>query len=117
MGDFSGDDCTILKNMLSMDGILLGWLDVLAMDKRLFEEISLKTNSFGYAFEGCAIFQSGRFQLKDFNNKSVNLFSLRSQLTSALTDQLEGRMVSSFHYRVGWDSDSDRQWIIVARSG
>jgi len=53
-----------------------------AADKQFFEEISLKTNRFGCAFEGYAIFCGGHFQAGYFNNQSVYLFRSRSQVTS-----------------------------------
>jgi len=34
------DGCTIGENPLPLVGIFLGWMGVLAMDKRWFEEIS-----------------------------------------------------------------------------
>ncbi len=73
MGDFSGVGWTIGENLLSMDGMFLGWLDVLALDKWFSEEISFKTKRFGCSFEGLEVFRGGRFQSEVFNNKSVNL--------------------------------------------
>jgi hypothetical protein len=46
------DGCIIGENPLSMDGFFPGWMDLSAMDRRFFGEISLMTKSFGCAIEG-----------------------------------------------------------------
>ena len=60
----------------------LGWLDVLAMDNRFFEKISLRTKNFGCAFEGLDVFRCGRFQRGILTTKPFNAAPLSSVLIS-----------------------------------
>jgi len=62
----------------SKDGMVLGRdapSRIISPSKKL-----VSAKSFGCGFEGCAIFQGGRFQSEDFNNKSVNLFRAAHRL-------------------------------------
>ena len=49
----------------------------------------------GCAFEGCAIFPGGRFQSRDFANKSVNLFRFARRLPPCclLLSESDGKIV------------------------
>jgi len=48
-------------------------MDALVRDERFFEEISLRTKSFGCAFKVWEVSRNGRFQPMEIDNQSLNL--------------------------------------------